>query len=95
MWGDSIIGFGKYTYTRKGKKDTYDWMLVGFSPRKTNISLYLMNGFDAHKEDLQKLGKHRTAVGCLYINKLEDTDIKVLKKIIKRSFIEMKKKHAA
>ena len=90
MWGDSIVGFGEYEYARKdGSK--HKFMLTGFSPRKASLTLYVMPGFKNYKDDLKKLGKHKTSVSCLYINKLEDVDLKVLEKIIKKGFQEMKK----
>ena len=71
-----------------------DWPLTGFSPRKQNLSLYIMPGFKDKKiaEWLTKLGKHKTSVSCLYINKLSDVDLRVLKKIVSRGFKEMKKR---
>ncbi|MGY5355064.1 DUF1801 domain-containing protein [Wenyingzhuangia sp. IMCC45467] len=85
MWGDSIIGFGQYRYkTKSGIED--NWFTCGFSPRKANISLYLMGCDIKQAHDLlDKLGKHKTGVGCLYINKLTDIDTQVLKEIIKRT----------
>ena len=83
MWGAAIVGFGSYHYASKSCEG--DWMLTGFSPRKQNLALYLMGGFDSEKELLQKLGKHKTSVGCLYIKKLEDVDKKVLKALITSS----------
>lgn len=85
MWGDSIIGFGQYRYkTKSGIED--NWFTCGFSPRKANISLYLMRCDIKQSQDLlDKLGKHKTGVGCLYINKLADVDTEVLKEIIKRT----------
>ncbi|MGE0561651.1 MAG: DUF1801 domain-containing protein [Flavobacteriales bacterium] len=86
MWGASIIGFGdvryKYASGREG-----DWFKVGFSPRKTNVSLYLM-GCDISKADsiLSRLGKYKTGKGCLYINKLADIDKNVLKELIKEGY---------
>lgn len=91
MWGESIIGFGQYRYkTKSGIED--NWFTCGFSPRKANISLYLM-GCDIKKSQdlLDKLGKHKTGVGCLYINKLADVDTQVLKEIIQRTILEVKK----
>ncbi|ANW97014.1 hypothetical protein AXE80_12295 [Wenyingzhuangia fucanilytica] len=85
MWGDSIVGFGQYRYkTKSGCED--NWFTCGFSPRKANISLYLM-GCDIQKSQdlLDQLGKHKTGVGCLYINKLADVNTQVLKEIIKRT----------
>lgn len=89
MWGNAIIGFGKYHYSSKRSPQEGDWPAVAFSPRKLNLSVYLMDGFDNYKSDLSKLGKHKTGVGCLYINKLSDVDLVVLKKIIKQSYLGM------
>lgn len=90
MWGSSIIGFGKYHYKSQRSSQEGDWMLVGFSPRKQNLTLYLMIDKDQLKSLLDKLGKHKTSVGCLYINKLADIDLKVLEEIIKRAYQIMK-----
>ena len=91
MWGPSIIGFGSFHYKSERSAQEGDWMLTGFSPRKQNLTLYIMSGVEASSELLKELGKHKTSVGCLYINKLDDIDIKVLEKIIKKSFENMKK----
>lgn len=91
MWGSAIIGFGMYHYKSERSSQEGDWPLTGFSPRKANLTLYLMGEFTKETELLQKLGKHRTSVGCLYINKLSDIDIRVLSKLIKKSFDYMKK----
>jgi hypothetical protein len=88
MWGSSIVGFGSYHYKGASGREG-DWMLTGFSPRKQNLTLYLMGGFDLHKDLLKKLGKHKTSVGCLYINKLADVDKKVLKQLVGKSFKAM------
>ncbi len=93
MWGTSIVGFGKYHYKSERSKQEGDWPLTGFSPRKQNLTLYLMGGFKDHTELLAKLGKHKTSVGCLYINKLADVDQKVLAKLIEKSFLQMKKQY--
>ena len=90
MWGTSIIGFGSYHYKGASGREG-DWMLTGFSPRKQNLTLYLMGGFDLHKDLLKKLGKHKTSVGCLYIKKLDDVDKKVLKALVTESVKTMKK----
>lgn len=90
MWGTSIVGFGSYHYKGSGGREG-DWMLTGFSPRKQNLTLYLMHGFDAHKDLLKKLGKHKTSMGCLYIKKLDDVDKKVLKELVTASVKRMKK----
>jgi len=91
MWGTSIVGFGQYHYKSERSRQEGDWPLVGFSPRKTSLTLYIMPGFANYKDLLKRLGKHKTSVGCLYINKLADVDINILEKIIKRAFLDMKK----
>lgn len=93
MWGDSIVGFGSYRYVYESGREG-DWMLVAFSPRKTSLTLYIMNGFSEFEELLAQLGKHKKSKACLYINKLEDIDMKVLKKIIRASIKAIKKKYA-
>ncbi len=91
MWGSSIIGFGQYHYKSERSSQEGDWMLTGFSPRKQNLTLYFMAGFDDLKDLLDNLGKHKISKGCLYINKLSDVDLKVLEQLIKRSYTDMKK----
>jgi hypothetical protein len=81
MWGTAIIGFGDYRYKYATGREG-DWFVIGFSPRKANITLYVMSGMK-NTELLKKLGKHKTGGGCLYINKLADIDMKVLEKLIK------------
>lgn len=85
MWGSSLIGFGNKRYKSPATGREVDWLLIGFSPRKANLSLYLTTDVKKHGSLLEKLGKHKTGVGCLYVNKLEDVDLKVLKKIIEAS----------
>lgn len=85
MWGSSLIGFGLKRYKSPATGREVDWMLIGFSPRKANLSLYLTMDVKQHSAALEKLGKHKTGVGCLYINKLEDVDLKTLKQIIDAS----------
>lgn len=85
MWGNSIIGFGSYHYTNKSGFNG-DWMKIGFSPRKQNLTLYIMNGYDNYDQLLKKLGKHKLGKSCLYINKLEDIDLNILEELISRSF---------
>ena len=94
MWGSSIIGFGQYHYKSERSKQEGDWMLTGFSPRKQNLTLYIMSGFDDYTDQLKELGKHKTSKGCLYINKLSDVDQAVLEKLIKQSYLGMKKQHS-
>lgn len=88
MWGSSIIGYGKYSY--KGKSTSGEWFKIGFSPRKQNISIYAISGFDKETELMSKLGKHKTGKGCLYVNRIDDIDRKVLEEFLKRSWKEMK-----
>jgi hypothetical protein len=85
LWGSAIIGFGNRRYKSPSTGREVDWLLMGFSPRKTSLSIYLMGGIKDHADALKKLGKHKAGVGCLYINKLEDIDLKVLKGIIDAS----------
>lgn len=85
MWGSSIIGFGNVRYKSPASGREVDWLRIGFSPRKANLSLYISIGIAEHAAALKKLGKHKTGVGCLYINKLEDIDMKVLKGMIDTS----------
>ena len=91
MWGASIVGFGNYHYKYKSGREG-DWFVTGFSPRKQNLTLYVMGGFTPHTEMLKKLGKHKTGVGCLYINKLADVDVKVLKELLKEAVKPANKK---
>ena len=81
MWGTAIIGFGE-TVLKYDSGRELDWFKIGFSPRKANFALYVGAGEPQQKGNLTKLGKHKTGKGCLYINKLEDVDVKVLKSII-------------
>ncbi len=81
MWGTSIIGFGNYHYKYESGHEG-DTCLIGFSPRKASITLYLSGIITNHQELLKKLGKHKTGKGCLYINKLGDVDTKILKQLI-------------
>jgi len=91
MWGSSIVGFGLYKYDNTRGKE-FEWPRVGFSPRKQSLSIYLKYGFDGYQGLLDVLGKHRLGKGCLYINKLADVDIEVLKKIIYKAYREIKSK---
>jgi len=84
MWGASIIGFGDIHYKYESGREG-DWFITGFSPRKQNLTLYVMGSYNPHTELLKKLGKHKTGVGCLYIKKLKDVDAKVLKELIEKS----------
>jgi hypothetical protein len=94
MWGNSIIGFGK-THYRYDTGREGDWFLVGFAPRKTNITLYIMPGFKQYGPLLKRLGKHKKGKSCLYINKLADIDMGVLEKLVAQSVAHMRDEAAA
>ncbi len=93
MWGASIVGFGMYHYKSERSSQEGDWMITGFSPRKQNLTIYIMNGFETYVDLLQKLGKHKTSKGCLYISKLSDIDMSVLEDLIKDSYLSMQAQH--
>lgn len=84
MWGAAIVGFGRYAYTNSTRK-TYEWPLIGFSPRKNDLTLYIMPGFEGFAELMAKLGKHKTGKSCLYLKTLADIDREVLRQIIEGS----------
>lgn len=90
MWGTAIVGFGSYHYKYASGREG-DWMLVGFSPRKQNLTLYIMPGFSKFDALMAKLGKHSTGKSCLYIKRLADVDTKVLEKLITGSVKHMRK----
>jgi len=92
MWGSSIVGFGTYHYKYESGREG-DWFLTGFSPRKQNLTLYIMSGFNKYDKLMKKLGKYKTGKSCLYINGLEDVDKKVLKDLITESFKYMSKRY--
>ena len=85
IWGSSIVGFGSYHYKYASGREG-DMMLVGFSPRKQNLTIYNMGGIDSDDTLLKKLGKHTTGKGCLYIKRLDDVDLPTLKSLIEASF---------
>ena len=91
MWGDSIVGFGEYHYKYERSRQEGDWPLTGFSPRKRNMTVYIMPGFSEYQDLLENLGKHKTSVSCIYFTKLENINVKVLQKIIQVSVADMKK----
>jgi len=91
LWGSSIVGFGEYHYKSERSRQEGDWPLTGFSPRKRNMTIYIMSGFANYQDLLSLLGQHTTTVSCLYFNKLENIDVKVLKQIIRMSVADMKK----
>jgi hypothetical protein len=85
LWGSAIIGFGNRRYKSPTTGMDVDWLVMGFSPRKASLSVYLTCGIKDHAAALKKLGKHKTGGGCLYINKLADIDLKILREIIDAS----------
>jgi len=92
MWGPSMIGFGSYHYKYDSGREG-DWFLTGFSPRKSNFSLYIMAGFDKYEKLMSKLGKYKTGKSCLYVKKLDDIDLDVLEELITGSLVYMKEKY--
>lgn len=90
MWGDSIVGFGTYLQKYSNGKEL-DWPLVGFSPRKQNLTIYIMSGFDNYDALLQKLGKHTTGKACLYVKRLSDVDLDVLRELVVQSVEYLRK----
>lgn len=93
MWGKAMVGFGSYHYRYESGREG-DWFLVGFSPRKRELSLYIMPGFDRYDELMQRLGKHRTGKSCLYIKRLEDIDTGVLEQLVTASVKHMRQQYA-
>jgi hypothetical protein len=89
MWGSSIVGFDTFHYKGKSGREG-DWIVIGFSPRKANLTLYIMDGYDNYQELLGRLGKHSTAKSCLYIKKLTDIDMAVLRELVERSVKRVK-----
>lgn len=84
MWGDSIVGFGRYRYRYASGREG-EWFLVGFAPRKRNMTLYIVAGFDNYADLLAQLGKHTTGKSCLYIKQLADVDTAVLRELVEQS----------
>jgi len=89
MWGPSIVGFGSYHYKYASGREG-DWPMMGFSPRKKDLTLYIMMGFEKHADLMEKLGKHSTSKSCLYIKRLSDVHIPTLKKLIKIGLKDLK-----
>ncbi len=84
MWGESIVGFGTYHYKYASGREG-DWFLTGFSPRKQNLTLYLMCGLNQYDDLMAKLGKYKTGKSCLYLKSLADVNLDILKKLIRQS----------
>jgi hypothetical protein len=93
MWGPTIIGYGVYHYKSERSTQEGDWPRAGFSPRKANLTIYIVPGFAKYAPLLKKLGKHKTSKTCLYINKLSDIDIPTLRTIIKETLNEMNRQY--
>lgn len=92
MWGESIVGYGQYHYKYDSGREG-DFLIVGFSPRKANLTIYIMPGYQDYSNLTAKLGPHKLGKSCLYIRKLENIHIPTLKKLIKRGYADMKKKY--
>lgn len=90
MWGDSIVGFGRYRYKYATGREG-DWMLVGYSPRKQNLTVYITSGFERYGDILKRLGKFKTSVSCLYIKKLTDVDLGALQELVEESVEHMRR----
>ena len=92
MWGDSMVGYGKYTYQYASGRSG-EWFIAGFSPRKRNLTIYIMPGFSTYEDLMKRLGTHTTGTSCLYIKKLEDVDEAVLEELIRESVKIMREKY--
>jgi hypothetical protein len=92
MWGPSIVGFGSYHYTYESGREG-DWMLIGFSPRKRDLTLYIMAGFSRYEELMTRLGKYRTGKSCLYVKQLSDVDAGVLQELMNESVRAMRARY--
>ena len=94
MWGGSIVGFGSYHYVYESGREG-DWFLTGFAPRKQSLTLYIMPGFEHYDDLLARLGKHKIGRSCLYINKLADVDMDVLRELVAESVAHMRRTRSA
>lgn len=92
MWGPTIVGFGRYEYKYDTGREG-EFLITGFSPRKSNLSIYILPGYDDIAEQLGRLGKHRIGKSCLYVNKLADIDLDVLTEIVTDSVARMRKSY--
>jgi Domain of unknown function (DU1801) len=93
LWGNGTVGFGVFHYKSERSRQEGDWYMAGFSPRKQNLTVYIMPGFGAYSDLMNKLGKYKTGGSCLYINKLADVDIKILEELVSVAYKDMKKKY--
>ncbi|HUQ01207.1 MAG TPA: DUF1801 domain-containing protein [Kofleriaceae bacterium] len=95
LWGTAIVGYGQYVYTSPTTGRSGDWMITGFSPRKQNLTIYLMDGFEKRKALLARIGKHATSKGsCLYIKRLADVNPAALEELVRQSVATMRTRHA-
>lgn len=92
MWGPSIVGFGRYTYVNTTNKPA-EWPIIGFSPRKAALTVYILPGFKARTDLLERLGPHTTSVSCLYIKRLDQIDLSALRALCEWSVAEMKRRY--
>lgn len=92
LWGTAIVGFGCYHYRYDSGREG-DWPITGFSPRKRELSVYIMSGFDRHADLLARLGRHRTGVSCLYLRRLDEIDMDVLDTLVKASVDSMRERY--
>lgn len=92
IWGSGMVGFGSYHYKYASGREG-DWFLTGFAPRKNDLTLYIMPGFDRFEALMKKLGKHKTGKSCLYIKRLSDIDPAVLKKLVADSVVHMRQQY--
>jgi hypothetical protein len=88
LWGTAIVGFGTYRYRYASGREG-EWPVIGFSPRKNDLTLYIMPGFSRYADLLARLGRHKTSVSCLYLRKLADVDLEVLEAIIGKAVADM------
>lgn len=93
MWGPSLVGFGSFHYKYASGREG-DWPLSAFSPRKQDLTLYIMAGANRFPDLMKKLGKYKTGVSCLYLKRLGDVDLKVLEKLVKESVRETKRAYS-
>lgn len=91
-WHNNMVGFGQYHY-RYASGHEGNWFLTGFSPRKKNLTIYIMSGFEHYQELMERLGTYKTGTSCLYVNRLNDIDLKVLETVVKKSVIYLRDKY--
>ncbi len=94
MWGPSIVGYGRYRYRYESGREG-EWMLTGFAPRKANMVVYIMPGFEGAEALLARLGRHRTGRSCLYLGRLSGVDLGVLEELVAGSVATMRERHGA